>query len=73
MESVKVNFLSYRYRVDKRTIFGMRGLWGHVEIPIVTEAKTILCKPRVIQTGHWPPLQSTLGLIKWEVLIVTIV
>ena len=26
--SVKVNFLSYRYRVDKSTIFGMRGLWG---------------------------------------------
>ena len=24
----KVNFLSYRYRVDKSTIFGMRGLWG---------------------------------------------
>ena len=26
--SVKVNFLSYRYRADKSTIFGMRGLWG---------------------------------------------
>ena len=26
--SVKVIFLSYRYRVDKSTIFGMRGLWG---------------------------------------------
>ena len=26
--SVKVNFFSYRYRVDKSTIFGMRGLWG---------------------------------------------
>ena len=26
--SVKVNFLSYRYRTDKSTIFGMRGLWG---------------------------------------------
>ena len=26
--SVKVNFLSYLYRVDKSTIFGMRGLWG---------------------------------------------
>ena len=25
--SVKVNFLSYCYRVDKSTIFGMRGLW----------------------------------------------
>ena len=24
--SVKVNFLSYRYRADKSTIFGMRGL-----------------------------------------------
>ena len=28
MGSVKVNFLSYRYRADKSTIFGMRGLWG---------------------------------------------
>ena len=27
---VKVNFLSYRYRADKITIFGMRGLWGHI-------------------------------------------
>ena len=27
--SVKVIFLSYRYRADKSTIFGMRGLWGH--------------------------------------------
>ena len=26
--SVKVNCLSYRYRADKSTIFGMRGLWG---------------------------------------------
>ena len=26
--SVKVNFLSYRYRADKSTIFGMRGLWA---------------------------------------------
>ena len=26
--SVKVNFLSYRYRADKSTIFGMRGLLG---------------------------------------------
>ena len=26
--SVKVNSLSYRYRADKSTIFGMRGLWG---------------------------------------------
>ena len=26
--SVKVNFLSYHYRTDKSTIFGMRGLWG---------------------------------------------
>ena len=26
--SVKVNFLSYRYRADKSTIFGMRGLRG---------------------------------------------
>ena len=26
--SVKVNFLSYCYRADKSTIFGMRGLWG---------------------------------------------
>ena len=26
--SVKVNFLSYRYRADKSTIFGIRGLWG---------------------------------------------
>ena len=26
--SVKVNFFSYRYRADKSTIFGMRGLWG---------------------------------------------
>ena len=26
--SVKVNFLRYRYRADKSTIFGMRGLWG---------------------------------------------
>ena len=26
--SAKVNFLSYRYRADKSTIFGMRGLWG---------------------------------------------
>ena len=26
--SVKVNVLSYRYRADKSTIFGMRGLWG---------------------------------------------
>ena len=26
--SVKVIFLSYRYRADKSTIFGMRGLWG---------------------------------------------
>ena len=26
--SVKVNFLSYRYRADKSTNFGMRGLWG---------------------------------------------
>ena len=26
--SVKVNFLSYRYRADKSTIFGMRDLWG---------------------------------------------
>ena len=26
VESVKVNFLSYRYRVDKSTIFDMRGL-----------------------------------------------
>ena len=26
--SVKVNFFSYLYRVDKSTIFGMRGLWG---------------------------------------------
>ena len=26
--SVKVNFLSYRYRADKSAIFGMRGLWG---------------------------------------------
>ena len=25
--SVKVNILSYRYRADKSTIFGMRGLW----------------------------------------------
>ena len=25
--SVKVIFLSYRYRADKSTIFGMRGLW----------------------------------------------
>ena len=23
-----VNFLSYRYRANKSTIFGMRGLWG---------------------------------------------
>ena len=23
-----VNFLSYRYRADKSTTFGMRGLWG---------------------------------------------
>ena len=28
MGSVKVNFLSYRYKVDKSTIFGMRGLRG---------------------------------------------
>ena len=28
MGSVKVNFLSYRYRADKSTIFGMGGLWG---------------------------------------------
>ena len=28
MGSVKVIFLSYRYRADKSTIFGMRGLWG---------------------------------------------
>ena len=28
MGSVKVNFLSYRYGVDKSTMFGMRGLWG---------------------------------------------
>ena len=26
--SVKVNFVSSRYRADKSTIFGMRGLWG---------------------------------------------
>ena len=26
--SVKFIFLSYRYRADKSTIFGMRGLWG---------------------------------------------
>ena len=26
--SVEVNFLSYRYRADKSTIFGMRGLWS---------------------------------------------
>ena len=26
--SVKVNFLSYHYRADKSTIFGMRGLLG---------------------------------------------
>ena len=26
--SVKVNFLSYRYRADKSTIFVMRGFWG---------------------------------------------
>ena len=26
--SVKVNFFSYRYRADKSTNFGMRGLWG---------------------------------------------
>ena len=42
MGSVKVNFLSYCYRVDKSTIFGMRGpargpfyqFWkgSHVEI-----------------------------------------
>ena len=28
VESVKVNFLNYRYRADKSNIFGMRGLWG---------------------------------------------
>ena len=28
VESVKVNFLSYRYRADKSINFGMRGLWG---------------------------------------------
>ena len=28
VRSVEVNFLSYRYRVDKSTIFGTRGLWG---------------------------------------------
>ena len=41
MESVKVNCFIYRYRVDKNTIFGMRGTLGpyfqfwkgsHVEI-----------------------------------------
>ena len=26
--SVKFVFFSYRYRADKSTIFGMRGLWG---------------------------------------------
>ena len=26
--SVKVNFLSYRYRANKSTMFGIRGLWG---------------------------------------------
>ena len=26
--SVKVNFLSYCYRADKSTVFGMRGLWS---------------------------------------------
>ena len=26
--SVKVNFLSYHYRAEKSTIFGMRGLLG---------------------------------------------
>ena len=28
--SVKVNFLSYRYRADKSTIFGMRYCWTYM-------------------------------------------
>ena len=28
VRSVKVNFLSYHYRADKSTMFGMRDLWG---------------------------------------------
>ena len=27
LSNLKVNFLSYRYRADKSTNFGMRGLW----------------------------------------------
>ena len=52
MGSVKVNYLSYRYRADKSTIFGMRGLWAFLN-SVAVEIITFLPKKVAIFFFLW--------------------
>ena len=64
--SVKVN--SYRYRADKSTIFGMRGLWG---LTIKNRVLYSICQPSWILEPESPifdPNHAFLSSIEAEII-----